>query len=267
MRYFKTYLLLGVLCAYLTSCQDNKSDNQTTDREAKDTTQTKPQPITDPKKTEVWEPEPETITFENNIPSDAVILFDGNTLEAWESSTDSIVNAPWPINRDGSFTVAPGSGDIQTKQKFGDIQLHLEWKAPQQISGEGQGRGNSGIFFQDKYEVQILDSYQNRTYSNGQATAIYKQHIPLVNATKPTQEWQVYDIIFHQPVFDEAGNKSQSGRFTVLHNGVLVQDHVEILGTTEYIGNPKNEAHKEGPIRLQDHSNTVSYRNIWVREL
>jgi len=123
------------------------------------------------------------------------------------------------------------------------------------------------VFFQDKYEVQILDSYQNRTYANGQATAIYKQYAPLVNAMKSPEEWQTYDIIFHAPVFDAAGNKTKSGTFTVIHNGVLVQDHIEILGTTEYIGPPKNPAHGDDVIKLQDHGNTVSFRNIWVRKL
>ncbi len=224
--------------------------------------------ITDPTATEVWEPEPKVVSFHNNnVPSDAIVLFDGSDLEAWVSSKDSISPANWTINPDKMMVVKPGSGDIQTKQNFGSIQLHLEWSAPDIIEGEGQGRGNSGVFFQNKYEVQILDSYQNRTYANGQATSIYKQHIPLANATKAPDQWQTYDIIFHQPEFDGEGNKTKSGTFTVIHNGVLVQDHVEILGTTEYISPPKNPAHGKGPIKLQDHGNLVQYRNIWVREL
>jgi len=135
------------------------------------------------------------------------------------------------------------------------------------IEGEGQGRGNSGVFFQNRYEVQVLDSYQNRTYSNGQAGAIYKQHIPLVNAMRPTGQWQTYDIIFKAPVFNEDGIKIASGYLTVIHNGVVIQNHVEIKGTTEYIGFPQNDAHDIGPIQLQDHSNPVSYRNIWLRKL
>jgi len=223
--------------------------------------------ITDPKDTEIWEQEPKAISFnENNVPSDAIILFDGSDIESWISSKDS-TQASWIINQDKTMTVKPGTGDIQTKQNFGSIQLHLEWSAPDVIEGEGQGRGNSGVFFQNKYEVQILDSYQNRTYSNGQATSIYKQHIPLINATKAPDQWQTYDIIFHEPEFDQEGNKIKSGFFTVIHNGVLVQDHVEILGTTEYIGPPKNPSHGKGPIKLQDHSNPVQYRNIWIREL
>ncbi|KZS41621.1 hypothetical protein AWE51_19675 [Aquimarina aggregata] len=223
--------------------------------------------ITDPKETEVWDPEPKTVSFnQNNVPSDALVLFDGTNLEAWVSSKDA-TPASWTINADQTMTVKPGAGDIQTKQDFGSIQLHLEWSAPDSVESEGQGRGNSGVFFQNKYEVQILDSYQNPTYSNGQATSIYKQHIPLVNATKAPDQWQTYDIIFHEPEFDSSGKKVKSGTFTVIHNGVLVQDHVEILGSTEYIGPPKNEAHNKGPIKLQDHSNLVQYRNIWVREL
>ncbi len=222
--------------------------------------------ITDPKETEVWNPEPKVISFnDGNVPSDAIQLFNGNDLEQWISTKDSTA-AAWTINPDKTMTVKPGTGDIQTKNVFGSVQLHLEWKAPDVVKGEGQGRGNSGVFFQNKYEVQILDSYQNRTYANGQATSVYKQHIPLVNATKPNNEWQTYDIIFHQPKFAD-GKKVKSGSFTVIHNGVLVQDHVEILGSTEYIGPPKNEPHGKGPIKLQDHSNPVNYRNIWIRKL
>lgn len=221
--------------------------------------------ITDPKATEVWEPEPVMVSFnEHNVPSDAIVLFNGGDLDAWENAGKT---AGWSINEDGSMTVKPGSGNISTKQHFGSIQLHLEWRAPQIVKGKGQGRGNSGVFFQNRYEVQILDSYQNRTYSNGQASSIYKQHIPLVNATKSPQEWQTYDIIFHEPKFDADGNKTKSGSFTIIHNGVLVQDHVEILGSSAYIGPPKYEAHGEGPIILQDHGNLVQFRNIWLRKL
>ncbi|WP_378172310.1 DUF1080 domain-containing protein [Aquimarina sp. SS2-1] len=255
----------------LFSC--NKETKETTNKPVDETakkeqTSTPPKKeITDPKETEVWDPEPKAISFNAaNIPSDATVLFDGSNLEQWISTKDSTA-AAWTINPDKTMTVKPGTGDIQTKNNFGSVQLHLEWKAPDVVEGEGQGRGNSGVFFQNKYEVQILDSYQNRTYANGQATSIYKQHIPLVNATKPNDQWQTYDIIFHAPEFDTDGKKTKSGFFTVIHNGVLVQDHVEIIGSTEYIGSPKNEPHGKGPIKLQDHSNPVYYRNIWVREL
>lgn len=222
--------------------------------------------ITNPNTTEVWEPEPRQIIFNNNqIPSDAIVLFGGDDLDAWERR-DTTLPAGWAVS-DGIFTVIPGKGDIKTKESFGDCQLHIEWRSPDEPTREGQGKGNSGIFFQERYEVQILNSYENRTYSNGQATSIYKQHIPLVNATKPTGSWNIYDIIFHAPKFDSDGTKISSGTFTVIHNGVLVQDHVEIKGSTEYIGLPKNIAHGDGPIILQDHSNEVSYKNIWLRKL
>ncbi len=265
----KKLIYLFALLTLSFSCKEKLTSTETTEvkKEVK-TTRTPQKEVTDPKETEVWEPEPKVVSFhENNVPSDAIILFDGSNLDAWVSSKDSVSAAGWTIHPDKTMTVKPGSGDIQTKQDFGSIQLHLEWSAPDTIDGEGQGRGNSGVFFQNKYEVQILDSYQNKTYSNGQATSIYKQHIPLVNATKAPDQWQTYDIIFHAPEFDNEGNKTKSGFFTVIHNGVLVQDHVEILGSTEYIGPPKNKAHDKGPIKLQDHSNPVQYRNIWVREL
>ena len=196
-----------------------------------------------------------------------VRLFNGKDLSAWKSTSDSIVNARWKVNSDGSMTVAPGTGPIQTKENFDSFQLHVEWQAPQKVEGEGQGRGNSGIFLQGLYEVQVLDSYDNRTYSNGQASSLYKQHIPLVNATKPTKEWQTYDIIFHEPKYDADGKTTRKGTVTVLHNGVLVQDNVELAGTTEYIGRPKVTPHEDGPIILQDHGNPVSFRNIWIRKL
>lgn len=218
-----------------------------------------------PQMTEVWEPEPKPISFsDQDIPSDAVVLFGGSDANQWVHRDGAA--AAWVVE-DGIMTVKPGSGAIFTKQKFGDIQLHLEWRAPLEIVGEGQGRGNSGVFLQNRYEVQILDSYQNRTYSNGQASSVYKQYLPLVNATKPTGQWQTYDIIYKAPRFNEDGMKTDPATVTVLHNGVLVQNHVSIMGTTEYIGYPKNESHGPDVIQLQDHGNPVSYRNIWLREL
>lgn len=223
--------------------------------------------ITQPEASEVWEPQPRKVSIsENGIPADAIVLFDGKSLEQWESRKDSSA-AMWTINQDGSMSVKPGAGDIQTKQVFGSIQLHLEWRAPDVIVGEGQGRGNSGVFFQGRYEVQVLDNYNNQTYANGQAGAIYKQSIPLVNACKAPGEWQTYDILFDAPVFNADGIKIKSGYLTVFHNGIVIQNHVEIQGTTEYIGFPKNMAHGEDKIILQDHSNPVSYRNIWLRKL
>lgn len=219
-----------------------------------------------PEHTEKWEPEPQQIDpgSATTPPSDAVVLFAGNDLAEWESVKGG--EAKWNI-QNGFITVNPGTGDIRTKKKFGDIQLHIEWKTPEKIEGEGQGRGNSGIFLQERYEVQILDSYNNRTYSNGQAGSIYKQHIPLVNASRRPDSWQSYDIIYTAPVFFEDGGLKYPGRVTVLHNGVVIQNNVIIQGKTEYIGLPEYEMHGEGAIILQDHGNPVSFRNIWVREL
>lgn len=223
----------------------------------------------DPKDSEVWEPEPRVVTTKENraAPSDAIILFDGTNLDAWKSTKGDGGVPKWKLVSGSAMQVVPGTGDIATKQKFEDIQLHLEFRTPEKLEGEGQGRGNSGVFFQDRYEVQILDSYQNRTYSNGQLGSIYKQHIPLVNAARPPGVWQTYDIIFEAPVFNEDGIKVRSAYVTVIHNGVVIQNHVEIYGTTEYIGLPKNKAHGADVIKLQDHSNPLEYRNIWVREM
>ena len=223
----------------------------------------------DPKDTEVWEPEPRVVTpsTSGSAPSDAIILFDGSNLDQWQSSKENGGPAEWTLVEGNAMQVKPGTGDLMTRQKFGDIQLHLEFKTPAKVESEGQGRGNSGVFFQGRYEVQILDSYKNRTYSNGQAAAVYKQHLPLVNACKPPGEWQTYDIIFKAPIFNKDGIKTSPGYFTVLHNGVLVQNHVEIYGTVEYIGLPNNPPHGNDFLKLQDHGNDVQFRNIWVREL
>lgn len=223
--------------------------------------------ITDPKATEVWEPEPRIVSPGNTNsapPSDAIVLFDGSDLDAWEHGDGSA--AKW-IVKDGMATVKPRTGAIKTKEAFGDCQLHVEWRAPSLIEGEGQGRGNSGVFLQERYEVQVLDSYNNRTYSNGQAGSIYKQSMPLVNAMRAPGQWQTYDIIYRAPRFNQDGIKVSSGTITVIHNGVLIQNNTEIKGSTEYIGLPKNIAHGDASIVLQDHSNPVSYRNIWVRKL
>lgn len=221
----------------------------------------------DPKKTEVWEPEPEIVTPGKMMgapPSDAVVLFDGTDLNSWVDKDGK--NAKWQV-ADGAMTVAKGTGDIKTKQAFGDIQLHIEWRTPAKVEGEGQGRGNSGIFFCEKYELQVLDSYNNRTYSNGQAGSIYKQAIPMVNASRGPGEWQVYDVVFIAPTFHQDGTLNKAGRITVFHNGALIHHYTEIKGTTEYRGEPKIIAHGKGSIRLQDHGNPTSFRNIWVREL
>ncbi len=223
--------------------------------------------ITDPVATEVWHPIPRIVSTSqpNNVPSDAIVLFDGNNLEQWIADKDGS-KAQWEV-KDGIATVKAGTGDIKTKEKFGSCQLHIEFRTPAKVDGTGQGRGNSGVFFQEKYEVQVLDNYQNPTYSNGQCSSIYKQSIPLVNVCKAPGEWQEYDIIFTAPQFNKDGIKVASGYFTVIQNGVLTQNHVEIKGTTEYIGLPKNDAHGNGSIKLQDHGNPMGFRNIWIRPL
>ncbi|RMG16112.1 MAG: DUF1080 domain-containing protein [Bacteroidetes bacterium] len=221
-----------------------------------------------PEATEVWEPEPRVVTpgtTPSDAPSDAIVLFDGSDLSAWESVNGG--EAKWALS-DGAMTVVKGTGAIQTRQGFGDCQLHIEWRTPAEVVGEGQGRGNSGIFLQSNYEVQVLDSYNNRTYSNGQAASIYKQHIPLVNACRPPGTWQTYDIIYSAPRFNKDGMVVRPAYVTVIHNGVLVQNHVELRGPTVYIGLPSYKAHADKlPLMLQDHGNPVSYRNIWIREL
>ncbi len=222
-----------------------------------------------PEATEFWEPVVRKVTpgNENNqAPSDAIVIFDGSSLNNFVSARTG-QNAEWTVEN-GVMTVAPGKGDIQTKMGFGDMQLHIEWTAPTVIKGEGQGRGNSGIFLMSHYEVQVLDSYESRTYSNGQAGSIYKQHPPLVNAMKAPGDWNTYDIYFTAPKFNADGMVISPARVTVVHNGILVQNNVEIKGPTEYIGIPNYKAHPEElPIKLQDHGDLVSFRNIWVRKL
>ncbi|MGD9328480.1 MAG: DUF1080 domain-containing protein [Cyclobacteriaceae bacterium] len=219
-----------------------------------------------PQDTEVWEPEPVVVTPGEGTapPSDAIILFDGTNLDNWESTKGG--EAKWEVS-DGAMTTVKGAGGIRSKVVYGDCQLHIEWRTPAEVEGKGQGRGNSGVFLQGIYEVQVLDSYENRTYSNGQAASIYKQSMPLVNACKPPGEWQTYDIIYRAPIFDEDGKLATPAYITVIQNGILVQNHYQIKGDTPYIGLPKYEAHGEGPLMLQDHSNPVSFRNIWLRKL
>lgn len=196
-------------------------------------------------------------------PSDAIVLFDGKNLDQWRGSKNR--PARWKIE-DGTMVVN-GTGSIYTRQAFGDCQLHVEWATPAQVEGEGQGRGNSGIFLMDHYEVQVLDSHQNPTYYHGQAGAIYQQSPPLVNASRPPGEWQSFDIIFRAPRRSAEGQVIKPATITVLHNGILVQDHFEILGNTRD-RKPRYESHPDKvPLSLQDHGNPVRYRNIWIREL
>ena len=236
-----------------------------------------------PQMTEFWEPVPRIVTpapYPGLIPapSDAIVLFDGKDLSKWKSRDGS--EAKWKVEGD-AFTVVKGTGDITTKQKFGDYQLHIEWKVPEDIQGESQARGNSGVFLQDMsddlkiegywYELQVLDNYNNPTYVNGQAGSIYKQNAPLVNAMRKPGEWNVYDVIYTAPRWKEDGQLFTPARVTVYHNGILVQNNYSIRGHTAYIGHPYYFApHGKAPISLQDHgdpSKAISYRNIWVREL
>ena len=206
----------------------------------------------DPKITEVWEPVPKPLEIKEcgAPPSDAIVLLGKKNYDSW-IMVNSGSELQWE-KKGGVITVKPKAGDIETKENFGDIQLHIEWRSPKVVKGSGQGRGNNGVFLQGRYELQVLDRYNNKTYSNGQAGAIYKQHIPLVNAMKAPGEWQTYDIVFHAPVFNSDGNKVKSGTLTVFHNGVLIHDNVTIRGTSEYIGMSKNIPHGEAPIKLQD---------------
>src|SRR5690606_2788151 len=224
-----------------------------------------------PEETEVWEPVPPVVSPGNalNPPDDAVILFDGKDMSAWDIPS----NTQWNVE-DGVVTIAPSRERqekpvwIFSKASFGDIQLHVEWRSPEKVEGEGQRRGNSGIFLPGKYEIQVLDSYRNHTYVNGQCASIYKQTPPLVNACRKPGEWQTYDIIFKAPRFLQDGRLESAARVTVIHNGVLVQNHTEIKGATTFIGHPKYVPHPlMQPIGMQDHGDAVSFRNIWLRAL
>ncbi|TVR32654.1 MAG: DUF1080 domain-containing protein [Balneolaceae bacterium] len=240
-----------------------------------------------PELTDDWTPVTDSVSttgYFGEPPSDAIILFDGTDLSDWESapgyfpSMDGVPDylealqrehdpAPWKVE-DGIMTVVPGSGNIKTKQGFGDMHLHIEWRAPAEIVGDGQGRGNSGVFLMGLYEIQVLDSWQNPTYSNGQAGAIYKQKAPMVNASRPPGEWQSYDIFFEAPYFDDDGKLIKAAYVTVLHNGVLIHHRQKLQGPTVYIGLSHYEPHsRKLPIGLQDHGDYVSFRNIWVREI
>ena len=225
-----------------------------------------------PGMTEFWTPQPKVVTpgdiKTNSAPSDAIVLFDGKDLSAWKSCKTG-GEADWKVHN-GIFTVDKTKGDIETKEHFGSFQLHIEWCVPKNITGTSQGRGNSGVFLQGMYEVQILDNYQNETYANGQAGSIYKQIIPLANAMRKPGEWNVYDIIYNAPVFNEDGSYRTPPTVTVIQNGILLINNYTIRGTTEYIGHPRVVKHGDGPIRLQMHgdpSEAISFRNIWLRKL
>jgi hypothetical protein len=231
-----------------------------------------------PKDTEVWEPVPPIVTpgaTNDKPPSDAIILFDGTNLDQWVSTKDKSP-ADWKV-ADGVMTVVKTPGNnIETKRSFKNYQLHLEWRIPTEITGSDQARGNSGLFLAATgpgdagYELQILDSYNNKTYVNGQAASIYKQGIPLANAMRKPGEWQVYDVVWTAPTFNGDGSVKTPAYVTAFHNGVLVQNHFELKGETLYIGKPEYKKYDTAPIKLQAHgdpSPPISFRNIWVREL
>jgi hypothetical protein len=232
---------------------------------------------TRPEETEVWKPTAPIVApaaSDGGAPSDAIVLFDGHDLAQWVSTQDKSP-AAWTVGN-GVLTVDKTRGNIETKQNFRDYQLHLEWRIPADIVGSGQARGNSGVFLASTgprdqgYEVQILDSYENATYVNGQAGSVYKQHPPLANASRKPGEWQTYDIVWRAPVFRADGALARPATVTVLHNGVLVQDNAVLSGETVYIGKPAYKAHGPAPIKLQAHgdpSAPISFRDIWVREL
>jgi hypothetical protein len=230
-----------------------------------------------PEDTEVWEPVPKVVTpaqTAGGAPSDALVLFDGTNLDQWVSVKDKSA-AAWTVSG-GAVTVDKSKGNIETKQSFTNYQLHLEWRIPENVTGTNQGRGNSGLFLASTgsgdggYELQILDSYENKTYVNGQAGSIYKQSIPLVNACRKPGEWQTYDVIWTAPTFNDDGSVKTPAYVTALHNGVLIQNHFELKGETLYIGKPSYKKHGAAPIKLQSHgdpSPPISFRNVWVREL
>lgn len=238
---------------------------------------TKAQEKMRPEETEYYAPIPPVITpgaTFSDAPSDAIILFDGRNLNQWISTRDS-TSAKW-IVADKVMTVNKASGDIQTKRTFRDYQLHIEYLIPANITGSGQGRGNSGIFLAalpwgaGGYELQVLDNYKNPTYVNGQVGSIYKQTVPLANASRKPGEWQTYDIIWTAPQFSRFGVLESLARVTVFHNGILVQNNTTVLGDTPYIGQPSYHKHGPAPIKLQahgDNSEPISYRNIWIRPL
>jgi hypothetical protein len=221
--------------------------------------------------TEMWDPVVKVVqpgVKDSDPPSDAIVLFNGTDVSAeWEDVRGN--PSKWIVN-DGSMISVKGAGYIKTKRKFSNFQLHIEWKTPSEVTGDSQGRGNSGVFMQEVYELQVLDSYNNPTYREGQAGAIYKQHAPLVNVCRKPGEWQTYDIIYTAPAFnDDTVYYYTPPRVTVFQNGVLIQNNYSLRGPTQYIGIPEYTVKKHGPgsLMLQDHGNPVAYRNIWIREL
>jgi len=220
----------------------------------------------EPEETEDWSVKPEVVIPGKKFspPSDAIVLFDGSDFSKWSGRDGGV---QWKI-KGIAMEVGKGTGNIQTVQPFGDVHIHIEWRTPKKIESEGQGRGNSGVYLMGLYEVQVLDSWENETYYNGQAGSIYKQYSPLVNACRKPGKWQTYDIIFRAPEFNADKTLKDPGYITVIHNGLLIQNHVELKGPTVFVGTPEYRFHESKlPLLLQDHGNPIQYRNIWIREL
>lgn len=252
-------LIALLLCLFplLAGCAD----------EARSADEAPEEELPEPELTEQWEPVPSQVETAGAVPSDAITLFDGSTLDAWEPVNEEAPS--WSIE-DGNLVVVPQKppSNLRSKQSFGDVQLHLEFRTPPVVEEEGQGRGNSGVFLMGLYEIQILDSWDNSTYANGQLGSIYKQYPPLVNPAREPGEWQVYDVVFLAPRFDSKGNVERPARMTAFLNGVLVQYDSELKGPTTYRGPPAYKAHADKlPLVLQDHGDLLAFRNIWIREL
>ena len=263
-----TLLVSALACAREASAQD-KAASQSSPKESAAAAK--------PEDTEQWEPVPVKVSpgaSEGAAPSDAIVLFDGRNLDQWVMATDGSP-ARWHVDN-GTLVVDKAFGNIKTKRLFKNYQLHLEWRIPADITGEGQARGNSGLYLASTgsgdqgYEIQILDSFENKTYVNGQAASVYKQAPPLVNASRKPGEWQTYDVVWTAPVFDTDGSLKTPAFVTVFHNNVLVQNHFRLSGETLYIGKPAYRKYDRAAIELQSHhdpSAPISFRNIWVREL
>ncbi len=277
MRTTFSIIVIVAIAAWLTSPARAQQAPATPAAQAPAAGANQTPPKGNPKDTEVWEPVPPVVTpgaTNSEPPSDAIILFDGKNLDQWVSVKDKSP-AGWQV-ADGVMTVVKSAGNIETKRSFKNYQLHLEWRIPTDITGTDQARGNSGVFLASTgagdggYELQILDSYNNKTYVNGQAASIYKQGIPLANAMRKPGEWQVYDVVWIAPTFNADGTVKTPAYVTAFHNGVLVQNHFELKGETLYIGKPEYKKYETAPIKLQAHgdpSPPISFRNIWVREL
>ncbi len=275
--------LLGTATLFFVACSSQKKISKSKGSHVQKLEQTATYQIGEPpenkdmkhEQTEFYKPVPPEVTPGNENaapPSDAIVLFDGKDLNNWVSTNDTTQTAEWTV-RDGIFTVKPGTGNIQTKRRFKDYQLHLEFREPAEPEKKGQNKGNSGLFLASigendaGYELQILNSYHSKTYTNGQAGSLYKQFPPLVNASKPAGKWQTYDVVWMAPRFNEDGSLKRPASVTAFQNGVLIQNHSILKGATLYIGHPYYQKHGSAPIKLQDHHHKVSFRNIWIRPL